>query len=152
MNDDRIAQLTRMIKLLKLLEISERSISNLALEVGISGRTIMRYIDVLRAVGFCVVKNNLNEYTLLNAYGVPRLNLTKSEVESLIVTCAEYYSHCSLVPSIIVETALFKIAESKSPSMVSFLKWKLHFDEDEVISNMFGQKDTRLSSNTAWCL
>ncbi len=152
MKGNKVDQLTHMIRLLKLLETSERTISNLALEIGISQRTVARYMDVFRSIGFCIVRDDWNQFTLLNTYGVPRLKLTQCEVESLIIICTEYYTLYSRIPSITVETALFKIAESIGPDMVAFLKETLHFDDGEVNSNMFNQTDTPLASHSAWSL
>ena len=137
MKKENINHLIRIVSLLKLLEISERTIPNLALVIEISERTVWRYLKIVQHAGFCVANNSRQEYTLVNNYGVPRLSLTTLEVKALITVCTDYYSLMSESPAPIVLSGLFKIAESKNKQMVPFLKEKLRMDEEKIIPSMF---------------
>ena len=137
MKTEKYEHLIRIVSLLKLLEISERTIPNIALVIEISERTVWRYLKIVQHAGFCVANNSRQEYTLVNNYGVPRLTLTALEIKALITTCTDYYSLISESPAPIIVSVLFKTVETKNKQIVPFLKEKLRMDEKKIIPSMF---------------
>ena len=130
--------LTQIVTLLRLLEIEERTVPNYAIRMGVSERTIFRYLEIIRSAGYCTFYNSKGECTFISDYGVPRLRLSSDEFESLTTVCADYYSILSpQKPRKEIMSALFKIADSMSPSLIPLLKEKFSEDKFDSILGIF---------------
>ena len=130
--------LTQIVTLLRLLEIEERTVPNYAIRMGVSERTIFRYLEIIRLAGYCISYNPKGECTLISDYGVPRLRLLSDEFETLTSVCADYYSILSpQKPRKEIMSALFKIADSMSPSLIPLLREKFSEDKFDSILGIF---------------
>src|SRR5262245_60452512 len=86
-----LTRLSRLLRMIGLLQAGKgHNVDSLAVECGVSRRTIFRDLDVLRQAGVPLVHDDeFQVYRLANFYSIPAANFTADEALAVLVLCHE---------------------------------------------------------------